>query len=251
MTKRLAIVTGAGTSNGIGAAIAQQLVQNDFKVFIADINLAAASEVANKIAQTGGEIEAFALDVTNQRNVKEKIKSIVDAHGPISVLVNNAGITRPTRVLEISDEEFDLIFSVNMKGTFYMTQAVLPSMVEQNYGRIINLGSVSAKRGGGVFGGSHYSAAKGAVMSFTKAVAREMASQGITVNSVAPGFIGTGITGDFANNPDNVKMLLETIPANRIGTVEDVAHAVCFLASEHSGYITGEEIDINGGSHID
>lgn len=251
MTKRLAIVTGAGTSNGIGAAIARQLVQNDFKVFIADINLAAASEVANKIAQTGGEIEAFALDVTNQHNVKEKIKNIVEAHGPISVLVNNAGVTRPTRVLEISDEEFDLIFSVNMKGTFYMTQAVLPSMVEQNYGRIINLGSVSAKRGGGVFGGSHYSAAKGAVMSFTKAVAREMASRGITVNSVAPGFIGTGITGDFVNDPDNVKMLLETIPANRIGTVEDVAFAVCFLASEHAGYITGEEIDINGGSHID
>lgn len=251
MTKRIAIVTGAGTSNGIGAAIARNLVQNNFKVFIADINLEAALEVANAIAQTGGEIEAFALDVTNQNNVKEKVKSIIDTHGPISVLVNNAGVTRPTRILDISDEEFDFIFSVNMKGTFYMTQAVLQSMMEQNYGRIVNLGSVSAKRGGGVFGGSHYSAAKGAVMSFTKAVAREMASHGITANSVAPGFIGTGITGDFVNDPDNLKMLLATIPANRIGTVEDVANTVCFLASEQAGYITGEEIDINGGSHID
>ncbi|RTQ94134.1 SDR family NAD(P)-dependent oxidoreductase [Lysinibacillus telephonicus] len=248
--KRVAIITGAATLNGIGFATAKYLAKFSH-VIIADINEKAALHAANILVNEGHSAEGALLDVTNQEAVNSIVNKIIEEHEKIDILVNNAGITRPTRILDISTSEFDLLFKVNVNGTFYMTQAVLPSMIQQRYGRIVNLGSVSAKRGGGVFGGSHYSATKGAVMSFAKAVAREVAEHGITVNSVAPGMIGTGITGNLLDDPNILKEISEGIPAKRIGNVNDVASAIAFLCSEDAGYITGEEIDINGGSHID
>lgn len=141
-------------------------------------------------------------------------------------------------------------FNAGVNSIYHMTQVVLPFMKNQKYGRIVNLGSVSGKRGGGVFGGSHYSAAKAAVAGFTKAVAREMAPFGITCNSVAPGLIGTDITGGLLTEEVKAEQV-KGIPVGRVGNVTDVAYTIAFLASEQAGYITGEEVDINGGMHID
>lgn len=248
--EKTALITGAGSKRGIGREIAKQLAVRGATVILTDLDEDGVQEAAKEIEASGGSAFPVRLDVTNCLQVSAAIDEIVDRCGSIDILVNNAGITRPTRILDISEQEWDSIFNVNMKGVFFMTQAVLPHMKERNYGRIVNLGSVSGKRGGGVFGGSHYSAAKAGVAGFTKAVAREMAPFGITCNSVAPGLIGTEITGGLLT-PEKKTELEQGIPTGRIGTVADVAYTVIFLASEAAGYITGEEVDINGGMHID
>lgn len=247
---RVALITGAGSEKGIGGEIVRQLSSRGATVVLADIDKEGLQKRVNEVTEKGGNAYAVELNVTNKQQVKEKIRHIIAKFNKIDILVNNAGVTRPTRILDISEEEWDFIFAVNMKGTFFLTQEVLPHMKEQGYGRIVNLGSVSGKRGGGIFGGSHYSAAKAAVTGFTKAIAREMAPFGITVNSVEPGLIGTEITGGLLTD-EKKKLLISDIPVGRIGTVEDVAYTITFLASEGASYITGEEIDINGGSHID
>lgn len=247
---RVALITGAGSKRGIGREIAMQLASRGATVVLADINLEGAEETAQQIREQQGEAYPIQLDVTNRAQIASAVQEIMNRFGKIDILVNNAGITRPTRVLEIPEEEWDLIFNVNVKSIYYMTQEVLNHMKEQKYGRIVNLGSVSGKRGGGVFGGSHYSAAKAAVAGFTKAVAREMAPYGITCNSVAPGLIGTDITGGLLTEEVKVEQV-KGIPVGRVGNVTDVAYTIAFLASEQAGYITGEEVDINGGMHID
>ncbi|WP_158735826.1 SDR family NAD(P)-dependent oxidoreductase [Alteribacillus sp. YIM 98480] len=247
---QVALVTGAASKRGIGREISRQLVKRGAKVIISDIDENMLNDAVEDINQEKGSAHGLLLDVTNQDQVNEKMKEIVNDHGKIDILINNAGITRPTRVLDISKEEWDLIFNVNVNGTFYLTQAALPYMKENKYGRVVNLSSVSGKRGGGVFGGSHYSAAKAAVTGFTKAAAREMAEYGITLNTVAPGFIATDITGGLLT-PEKRAEIENGIPAKRAGTAEDVAYTVAFLASPGASYLTGEEVDINGGSHID
>lgn len=247
---RVALITGAGSKRGIGREIAMQLASRGAIVVLADINLAGAEETAQEIRELKGEAYPIELDVTNRTQIANAVQETIHRFGKIDILVNNAGITRPTRVLDIPEEEWDLIFNVNAKSIYYLTQEVLPIMKERKYGRIVNLGSVSGKRGGGVFGGSHYSAAKAAVAGFSKAVAREMAPYGITCNSVAPGLIGTDITGGLLTEEMKAEQV-KSIPVGRVGNVADVAYTIAFLASELASYITGEEIDINGGSHID
>lgn len=250
MKERIAIVTGAGSPRGIGKAVAGELAKREAIVVVADINLQGAQTVVNELREAGYKAIAKQVDVTSRKSVNVLVTETRNEFGRVDILVNNAGITRPSRVMDISEEEWDLIFAVNMKGVFHCTQAVLPSMIDQKYGRIVNLSSVSGKRGGGVFGGSHYSAAKAGVLGFAKAVAREVAEYGITVNSVAPGLIDTDITSGLMT-PEKRETLRQEIPAKRLGTAFDVASAIAFLASEAAGYITGDEIDINGGSHID
>jgi NAD(P)-dependent dehydrogenase (short-subunit alcohol dehydrogenase family) len=174
----------------------------------------------------------------------------LNAFGRIDILVNNAGITQPVRVLDLTPEDWDRVVAVNLKGTFLCSKAVLPTMIAQNFGRIVNLSSVSAKRGGGVYGGAHYSAAKAGILGFSKALAREVAAFGITVNSVTPGLIATDIRGGL-EAPERQVELSRDIPCQRMGTPQEVAASIAFLASDEAGYITGEEIDINGGSHMD
>src|SRR5699024_5941490 len=232
-------------------ATALQLSRRGAVVILADVNEEGTHQIAEEIVNDGGKAEGIKLDVTDKDEIDEKVTALIDKYKKIDILVNNAGISRPTRVLDISQEEWEMVFNINMKGLFLLTQAVLVQMKENQYGRVINLSSVSGKRGGGIFGGSHYSAAKAAVTGFTKAIAREMAEFNITCNTVAPGLVGgTNITGGLLTEEAEQK-IIQDIPLKRVGNVEDIAYSIAFRASEGAGYITGEELDINGGSHID
>ncbi len=247
---RIAIVTGAGSKRGIGRTTALTLARDGADVVVGDLDLQGAEEVVDKIKALGRRSFAVQTDVSKQEDVSRLVQRVIDQFGRIDILVNNAGITQPIKVLDMTEADWDRIITTNLKGTFLCSKAVLPAMIKQGYGRIVNLSSVSAKRGGGVFGGAHYSAAKAGILGFAKALAREVAAYGITVNSVAPGLIATDIRGGL-ESPERQKEISRDIPCQRLGTPEEVAAAIAFLASEEAGYITGEEIDINGGSHMD
>lgn len=248
--KRVAIVTGAGSPRGIGRSIALTLAEKGADVVVCDLDPAGAEKVAEEIRAMKRSAIAVQVDVTQQQEVAGLVRTALERFGRIDILVNNAGITQPIKVVDMTEKDWDRILAVNLKGTFLCSQAVLSTMIKQGYGRIVNMSSVSAKRGGGVFGGAHYSAAKAGILGFAKALAREVAAHGITVNSVAPGLIATDIRGGL-ESPERQKEMSKDIPCQRLGTPEEVAETVAFLASEEAAYITGEDIDINGGSHMD
>jgi len=248
--KRVAIVTGAGSPRGIGRAIAMTLAKKGADVVVGDLDLAGAEKVAEEIKAMKHSAIAVRVDVTKQQEVAELVRTVLDRFGRIDILVNNAGITQPIKVADMTETDWDRILAVNLKGTFFCSKAVLSTMIKQGYGRIVNMSSISGKRGGGIFGGAHYCAAKAGILGFAKALAREVASNGITVNSVAPGSIATDIRGGV-ESPEQQKEMSKDIPCQRLGTPEEVAAAVAFLASEEAAYITGEDIDINGGAHMD
>lgn len=247
---RTAIVTGAASRRGIGRATATRLAADGFAVAILDRDGAGAKDAAAAIAEaTGSPALGVECDVTSADSVDAAVRAVEAELPDIAALVNNAGITSPTRFLDIDLAEWDRIFDVNVRGTVIAMQRVLPGMVERGYGRVVNLSSVSAQRGGGIFGGSHYSAAKAAVLGLTRAVAREVGPSGVVVNAVAPGLIDTDITGG-ALSPDVKSDLVAGIPVGRVGTTDDVADTVAFLCSPSAAYLTGTTIDVNGGSHI-
>ena len=247
---RVAIVTGAGSKRGIGRATALRLASEGADVVVGDLVFPGAEETAAEIRSLDRKSLAVQADVTSEESVARLVGSALREFGRIDILVNNAGITQPKRVLDITVADWEKVLAVNLKGTFLCCKAVLPTMGKQGYGRIVNLSSVSAKRGGGVFGGAHYSAAKAGILGFAKALAREVAAQGITVNSVAPGLVATDIRGGL-EDPEMQIELAKDIPVKRLAKPEEVAAAIAFLASEDAAYITGEDIDINGGSHMD
>lgn len=249
LTNRVAIVTGSGSAKGIGRTIALTLARQGAKVVVADINLDGVQETVNAIKEAGGEAFGVELNVTSWESVHAMVEQVVRSLGRIDILVNNAGISQKVTVEDMTLEDITRIFNVNMFGLFLCTQAVLETMKKQKYGRIVNLSSVSAKRGGGVFGGAHYSASKAAVLGFSKNLAREVAQDGITVNSVAPGLVNTDIWKSL--DRDTADSVIASIPMGRPGETEEIASAIAFLASAEASYITGEEIDINGGSHMD
>jgi len=247
---RTAIVTGAGSKRGIGRSIALALAEQGADVVICDLNLEGAAETAAEAAAKGVKTEAYQCNVISEKDIAEVVSKTIAKFGKIDILVNNAGITQPVKVLDMTEADWDRIVDVNMKSTFLFSKAVLPNMIANKYGRIVNMSSVSAKRGGGVFGGAHYSAAKSGILAFGKALSREVAPDGITINAIAPGIVATDIRGGLEDEETQRKMTAD-IPCRRMGRPEDVAAAVCFLASGEAGYITGEEIDVNGGSHMD
>lgn len=246
---RVVIVTGAGSERGIGRETANYLASLNATVVIADMNLKGAEAAAQAIEADGGKAFAVSLNVTDPESVKAMVETVVQKYGRIDVLVNNAGITQPVTTADMSLEDFNRIIAVNLTGTFLCSQAVIPVMAKNNYGRIVNLSSVSGKRGGGVYGGSHYSAAKAGILGFSKALAREVVEMGITVNSVCPGLIATDIRKGLSDERE--RAIWATIPMKRPGTTREIAFTVAFLAAEEAAYITGEDIDINGGSHMD
>ncbi|AGT33642.1 oxidoreductase [Geobacillus genomosp. 3] len=246
---RVAIVTGSGSKRGIGRTIALTLAKQGAIVVVADLNWDGVQETVNAITEAGGKALGVELDVTSKQSNEAMVEKVLETYGRIDILVNNAGISQKVTVEDMQLEDMVRIFNVNMFGLFLCTQAVLGQMKKQKYGRIINVSSVSAKRGGGIFGGAHYSASKAAVLGFSKNLAREVALDGITVNCVAPGLIDTDIWKSLPE--EQAKEVIAGIPMGRPGQTEEIAAAIAFLASEEASYITGEEIDINGGSHMD
>ena len=238
---RIALVTGA--SQGIGRACALELAQAGATVALAARNLDKLAGVAAEITAAGGKAHTFALDVANEESIKECAKAVIAHFGAVNILVNNAGITRDILSLRMKRKDWDDVLTTNLTGAFLMTQAVMSQMVKSRWGRIINIASVVGETGQA--GQANYSASKAGLIGLTKSLARELASRGITVNAVAPGFIETPMTHVLT---DEQKTAIATqIPLARMGTDADIAHAVTFLASEEAGYITGHTLDVNGG----
>jgi len=250
VSDKTALVTGAGSKRGIGRATAHALAAARWNIAVLDLDGASAKDAADEVAeQHGVQAVGIGCDVTDEASVENALAALTGAAPPVGALVNNAGITSPTRFLEVTDEEWDRIFAVNVRGAYNITRRVAPGMAERGFGRIVFLSSVSAERGGGVFGGVAYSAAKAAQLGFARALARELGPNGLTVNSVAPGLIGTDITGGALEGERKTQLLAGT-PVGRVGTVADVADLITYLCREESGYITGATYDVNGGSHI-
>ena len=248
-TNQVVLVTGAGSPKGIGRTIAQTFGKQGAKVVICDINQAGCDANVEEMKKMGIEAAGYAANLTDPDAVKELVNKIVEKYGRIDVLVHNAGISQKVTVADMTLDDIKRIFSVNMFGLFLITQAVCEVMKKQKYGRIVHLSSVSGKRGGGVFGGAHYSASKAAVLGFSKNLAREVSQYGITTNCVCPGLINTEIWKSMPK--EQADAVIAGIPMGRPGETQEVANAIVFLASKEASYITGEEIDINGGSHMD
>lgn len=246
---QVVIVTGSGSEKGIGRIIASDFAKRGATVVIADINQEGINNTVQFIEGEGGKAFGITLDVTNKESVDSMVKTILNKYGRIDVLVNNAGISQKVTVADMTLEDITRIFNVNMFGLFLCTQACMKPMIEAGYGRIVNLSSVSGKRGGGIFGGAHYSASKAAVLGFSKNLSREISDKGITINSVCPGLINTEIWKSLSK--EDADKVIAGIPMGRPGETSEVSSAILFLASKEAGYITGEEIDINGGSHMD
>jgi 3-oxoacyl-[acyl-carrier protein] reductase len=236
----VALVTGA--SRGIGRAIAHTLAVQGFKVVGTATTEAGALGIAEALAGFDG-CRGVRLDVNNQAGVDALVEAVVREHGALQVLVNNAGITRDQLAMRMKDEDWAAVLDTNLGAVFRMCRAVMRSMMKQRYGRIINITSVVGASGNA--GQANYAAAKAGVAGMTRALARELGSRNITVNCVAPGFIATDMTDAL---PEAQKTALQQqIPLGRLGTPEEIAHAVAFLASPLAGYITGSELHVNGG----
>ncbi len=236
---QVALVTGA--SRGIGRAIAATLAQAGMTVIGTATTEAGAAGIGEALAQSGGR--GIVLDVTDGPALQAAIDAMVAEHGGLHVLVNNAGITRDTLAMRMKDEDWDAVLDTNLKAVFRACRAVMRPMMKQRYGRIVSITSVVGASGNA--GQANYAAAKAGVAGMTRALARELGSRGVTVNCVAPGFIATDMTDGLPEAARSA--LLGSIPLGRLGTPEEVAHAVAFLASPQAGYITGTELHVNGG----
>ncbi|MEX3667451.1 SDR family NAD(P)-dependent oxidoreductase [Paraburkholderia phenoliruptrix] len=246
LENQVVIITGAASARGIGKATAKVLAAQGARIAILDLNQSDAESAARDLGE--GHL-GLACDVTDKAACVAATDAVAAKYGRIDALVNNAGITQPIKTLEISKNNFDAVIGVSLLGTLYMSQAVIPHMKQQQRGSIVCMSSVSAQRGGGIFGGPHYSAAKAGVLGLAKAMAREFGGDHIRVNSITPGLIQTDITGDKLT-PEMRADIIKGIPLGRLGEANDIANACLFLASDLSAYLTGITLDVNGGMLI-
>ncbi len=244
LSDKVCLVTGA--TRGIGKAIAQTLGKQGAIVIGTATSDAGAQAISAALKDAGIKGEGMTLDVANAESVESVLSAITAAYGSISILVNNAGITRDNLMLRMKEEEWDDIMNTNLKSVYRLSKGVLRGMMKERYGRIINITSVVGVSGNA--GQANYAAAKAGVIGFTKSLAQEIASRGITVNAVAPGFISTDMTQ--ALTAEQVANMTANIPADRLGEPQDIANAVAFLASAESSYITGSTLHVNGGMYM-
>jgi 3-oxoacyl-[acyl-carrier protein] reductase len=243
---RAIIVTGAG--QGMGRAIAERFARDGGSVLVADVNADTAKEVAGGLLAEGHRAVAFQVDVTKPAQVKAMVERTVAEFGGVDVLVNNAGILRSTRIMQIAPEEWDLVMAVNVKSLFLCAQAVHDEMVKRGGGRIVHMASL-AGRATSTLGGAHYTTSKAAVLGLMRHMAREWARDGITSNAVSPGMVDTPMARAGTSDA-RMAEILTSIPLGRLAEPEEVANLVCFLASDEAAYITGASVDIHGGELI-
>ncbi len=243
---KVAVITGGAGINGLGFATAKQMAAHGARVVVMDLERADPRAAAERLGE--GHL-GLVGDVTDKNACAAVATAVEKAFGRIDILVNNAGITQPVKTLDITGADYDRILDVSLRGTLYMSQAVLPHMRNARSGSIVCISSVSAQRGGGIFGGPHYSAAKAGVLGLARAMAREFGAEGVRVNCITPGLIETDITQGKLT-PERKRDIEDTIPLARLGRAADVAGACVFLASDLAAYCTGITLDVNGGMLI-
>jgi len=238
---KVAVVTGA--SQGIGESIAKDLAEHRAEVIVIDLQKEKAEEVASTIREKNGKASTYIIDVSKSGQVDSTVEKIIERYGKIDFLVNNAGVTRDSLLMRMKEEDWDTVISVNLKGVYNFSRAVIRSMARNRFGRIVNISSVVGLMGNA--GQSNYAASKAGVIGFTKSLAREVAARNVTVNAVAPGYVATSMTESL---PESVKKnFIDIIPMKRFGKPKEVAQVVRFLLSDDAAYITGQVISINGG----
>lgn len=239
--ERVALITGA--SQGIGKACAVRLAAAGANIALAARNLEKLTEASQQITQAGGKAAAFQLDVANEEQIKSVFKDVIGRFGKIDILVNNAGVTKDQLVMRMKRTDWDSVLNTNLTSAYLCIQQAIPSMLKQKWGRIINISSVFGQMGQA--GQANYAASKAGLIGLTMAIAREVASRNITCNAVAPGFIETAMTSGLGE--EFRQSAMKAIPLGRVGTGEEVANAVAFLASDEASYITGHVLNVNGG----
>ena len=241
---KVAIVTGS--ARGLGKAMVFKMVAEGAQVVVTDINFDACQAVKAEIEAVGGTALAVRCDVTNREEVTALVAETVKAFGKLDILVNNAGITRDAQMVKMTDDNWDAVMNTNLKSMFICSQIASQPMIQQGYGRIINISSIAGQEGN--FGQANYSAAKAGAIGFTKTLSKELGRKGITVNVVAPGFIMSEMSADI---PEKIKeQLIARIPLNRAGQPEEIASAVAFLASDEAAFISGQVLSVNGGMYV-
>lgn len=245
LTGKTAIITGGASPRGLGKATAMLFAEHGARVALFDLE--GAGDAAADLPGDGHI--GLTCNVTDKTACDAAVLEVIAHFATVDILVNNAGITQPLKLMDIAPNNYDAVLDVNLRGTLYMSQALIPHLRARQSGSIVNMSSVSAQRGGGIFGGPHYSAAKAGILGLTKAMARELAPDGIRSNAICPGFIDTDITAGKLTNEMRAQVLAG-IPMGRAGTAQDVAGCCLFLASDLSSYVTGSEVDVNGGSLI-
>ncbi|MFG1421995.1 SDR family NAD(P)-dependent oxidoreductase [Roseixanthobacter liquoris] len=243
---KVVVVTGAATPRGIGFATATRFAREGARIAIFDLDGKAAADAA---ARLGTAHLGLACNVTDPAQCAHAVDAVLAHFGALDIVVNNAGVSQPTRLMDVDRANYDLVMDASLRGTFNMSQAIVPYFRTRRAGVIVCIGSLAALRGGGVFGGPHYAAAKGGVHSLAKSMARELAADGIRVNAIAPGLVDTDIfQGQLT--PERRRAVEEAVPMGRLARAEEIADACLFLASDLSSYVTGAVLDVNGGLHM-
>ena len=247
---KVALVTGAAA--GIGAAISRRLARDGIAIGVLDILVQDATKVANEIVAAGGQAIPLQASIADRAQVKAAVAKLREAFGPVTILVNNAGITGFVPFEELSDQQWDKMMEINLKGTFIVTQVVIPDMKAAGWGRIVNISSSSAQSGAANM--AHYSASKGGVIALTKTLAREYGPAGITCNTIPPRFVMNTVMSDAAFGSESQRQhreaMIEAGPIRRQGEPEDIAGACAWLVSDEAGYVTGQTVGVNGGRYI-
>jgi NAD(P)-dependent dehydrogenase (short-subunit alcohol dehydrogenase family) len=246
LTNKFAVISGAATENGIGYATAPLFAEHGATVALLDLERNAPQK---KAATLGDQHRGYVCDVTQREACQRVAEQVIKDFGAVDVLINNAGITQPIRILDIKPENYDAVLDVNLRGMLYLSQAFIPHMISRGKGSIACTSSVSGQAGGGVFGGPHYSAAKAGMLGLTKDMAKELGPKNIRVNAVTPGMVATDIRGDKMSQ-EVMDKILASIPLGRIATPAEIANVFLFLASDLSSFVTGATIDVNGGMYI-